>query len=51
MSLGTFEPPDRSRTFAALYESVCESCGLDIEPDDIVLFEDDELIHEDCASE
>ncbi len=38
-----------SRPFIAAFHGTCAACGEPIDPGDEVLYEDDDLIHEDCA--
>jgi hypothetical protein len=40
-----------SRPFTANYPGTCAACLEPIDPGDEVVYEDDELVHEGCATE
>lgn len=45
-------PPTKGNVFAAKYYGPCAGdCGEKIEPGDSVLYEDGDLVHEDCQTE
>ena len=44
------KPPHRSRPFMVEYEDTrCADCGSAVELGEWAVFEDDELVHEDCG--
>lgn len=43
--------PSKSKTFTALYWSTCPECGEKVEPGDVALYQDDDVVHEDCQTE
>lgn len=43
-----FQRREVSKTFLAMYPGVCDACGFDFAPGDSVLYDDDDLIHEEC---
>lgn len=45
-------PPTKGNVFSAKYYGPCAAeCGQKIEPGDSVLYEDGDLVHEDCQTE
>lgn len=40
-----------AKTFTAKYEGHCYNCGDPIEPGDDVTYDDDEIVHAECAED